>query len=379
MEEIKQLFIIAGEASGDLHAANLVSKILEINPRIKVSGVGGELLRGAGCHLINDIKELAVMGFFDVLKKLPKFVALKELILKKIKTEKPSAIILVDFSGFNLRLAKTINKSIPVIYYISPQVWASRSGRLKTIRKYVSKMIVLFPFEKEFYRRHGINVEYVGHPLLDIVKPGAPRSEFLSRFGFSDKKLTIALLPGSRKSEIKNLLPVMRKTAALINQKASGTQFLIVKSPHLTLPLYEEALRNAHFNFKIIDGKTYDCLNASDFALVCSGTATLETAILKKPFLIVYRMNLLNYLLYRPQIRLPYIGLVNIVMGKKIIPEFIQLRARPKQIAKATLAIIENPLELLQMQNNLSHIKACLGEPGASMRAARIILEFLAK
>lgn len=379
MEEIKKLFIIAGEASGDLHAASLVSNILQINPRIKIIGVGGELLAAAGCSLVSDIKDLAVMGFFDVIKKLPKFMALKELILEKIKTERPSAIILVDFSGFNLRLARAINKSIPVIYYISPQVWASRAGRLQVIRKYVSKMIVLFPFEKEFYRRHGINVECVGHPLLDTVKATAPKHEFLSRFGFSDKKLTIALLPGSRRSEIKNCLPVMRDTAILIDRTLGGVQFLIAKSTQVSLDLYDQLMRGAGIQHKIVEGKTYDCLGAADFALVCSGTATLETAILKKPFIIVYAMNLFNYLLYRPQVRLPYIGMVNIVVGKKIIPEFIQFGARPKRIAKKALEIIEDPLQLLQIQNNLSQIKSCLGEPGASARAARIILEFLAK
>ncbi len=379
MEEIKHLFIIAGEASGDLHAANLVSKIRALDPRMTFSGVGGELLRNAGCRILSDIKDLSVMGFFDVIKKLPKFLALKELVLKEMRSQKPGAIILVDFSGFNLRLAKTINKSIPVIYYISPQVWASRPGRLSCIRKYVSKMVVLFPFEKEFYRRQGINVECVGHPLLDIVKPTALKSEFLSRYGFSEKNPTIALLPGSRRSEIKHILPVMEKTARLLAQKSSGAQFLIAKSPQLNLETYEHILKNAPFNYKVVDGKTYDVLAASDFALVCSGTATLETAILKVPFVIVYRMGLLNYLLYRPQVRLPYIGLVNIVVSRKTIPEFIQFGARPKRIAKKVLSIINSPLELLQMQNNLSHIRSCLGEPGASERAARVILEYLTK
>ncbi len=380
MDRIKHFIIVAGEASGDLHAANLVEKMLLINPRLKFSGVGGEMLRKAGCQVFYDLRELAVMGLFDVIKKLPVFLNLRRLLLQKIMSDKPAALILVDFSGFNLRLAKAVNKRLPVIYYVSPQVWASRRGRLKTIRKYVSKMVVLFAFEKEFYRRHGINVDYAaGHPLLDTVKPGSEKKEFLSRFGLSDKTITIALLPGSRISEISRILPVMVKTARIIARKLNQVQFLIAKPNQAGGQIYDKIIAGSHLNYKIVEGKTYDCINASDFALVCSGTATLETAILKKPFFIVYRMGILNYLLYRPQVRLPFIGLVNIVVGKKIIPEFIQFGAQPKKIAKKALEIIENPLELLQMQNNLSHIKACLGEPGATLRAARNILDFLAK
>ena len=376
----KQILIISGEASGDLNASNLVKSILKIDPEIKFSGVGGTLLRQAGVEILCDIKELAVIGFFDALKKLPWFLKLQKLILEKIKSEKPDAVILVDFSGFNLRLAKKINKAIPAIYYVSPQVWASRPGRVKTIRKYIHKMIVLFKFEEEFYKKHGVNVNFVGHPLLDIVKPAMKREEFIAKFNLSGSKTTIALLPGSRNQEIDNILPIMLQASHLINKDLGwgNVQFLIAKSLQVDWDFYHrKGIDASDLDLKIVEGKTYECLELADFALVASGTATLETAIIQKPFVIIYKMDLLNYLLYRPQVKIPYIGIVNIIAGKEIIPEFIQFRAKPKTIAKQILKILKNPLELKRIKEELNQIKSQLGEKDASLRAAKIILEYL--
>jgi len=377
MAQINRIFIICGEPSGDLNAANLAKAILSINPEIKISGVGGTLLRQAPAIIYRDIKDLSVIGLFDVLKKLPNFFSLQKLILKKIKEDKPDAIILVDFSGFNLRLAKKIDKTLPVIYYVSPQVWASRPGRVKTIKEYIHKMIVLFKFEEEFYKRYGIDVDFVGHPLLDIVKPSMEEKEFLRKIDLSESKTTIALLPGSRKQEIENILPIMLKSCALINRQIKDAQFVIAKSPNVDIDIYNSIIRAAALDLKIIEGKTYDCLNIADFCLVASGTATLETAIMQRPFAIIYKMNLLNYLLYRPQVRLPYIGMVNIVAGKKIAPEFIQFGARPKKISEQVLEILRNPGRIEQMKNDLAQVKSSLGERGASLRAAQIIIDFL--
>ena len=379
MAEIKHIFIICGEASGDLHAGNLAKRILEINPDIRISGIGGAFMRKSGASIYCDIKDLAVIGFFDVLKKLPEFFALKKLILEKIKEEKPDAIILVDFSGFNLRLAKEIKKTIPTIYYISPQVWASRPGRVKTIRSYVHKMLVLFKFEEEFYRRYGIDATFVGHPLLDIVGPTMEKKEFLNKFGLSESKTTIAILPGSRKQEIKNILPVMLEASILINKNMANAQFVLAKSPQVDPDIYNRIISRANMDLKIIEGKTYDCLNIADFCLVASGTATLETAIMQRPFVVIYKMNLLNYLLYRPQVKVPYIGMVNIVAGRKIVPEFIQFKAHPKKISEQVLKILQNPTLIEQMKNDLDLVKSLLGEKGASLRAAQIIIDFLKK
>ena len=377
MAEQKHILIICGEASGELHATGLIQAINKIDPQIKFSGVGGKLLRQAGAEIYRDIKDLAVFGFFDALKKLPQFLSLQELILEKIHEEKPTAIIFVDFSGFNLRLAKKINRAIPTIYYISPQVWASRTGRVKTIKRFISKMIVLFEFEKEFYLNHGINVDFVGHPLLDIVKPSMQKDEFLRGFGLSESKTTIALLPGSRRQEIENVLPIMLESARLINKNMPNAQFVIAKSEQVEFDVYNNIISGPNINLKIVEGKTYDCLNSADFCLVCSGTATLETAIMEKPFAVIYKMSLLNYLLYRPQVRLPYIGMVNIVAGKMLVPEFIQFQANPRKIADFALKTLHNPSRIEQIKNGLVQVKASLGEPGAASRAAKIIVDFL--
>ncbi|MDD5128449.1 MAG: lipid-A-disaccharide synthase [Candidatus Omnitrophica bacterium] len=379
MEKIKKLFIVCGEPSGDLLAGDLAQEIKKLEPAIQIAGVGGAFLKKSGAEIFYDIKELSVMGFFDVLKKLPRFFGLKQLILEKINTDKPDAIIFVDFSGFNLRLAKAINKRIPTIYYVSPQVWASRENRVNCIRDYISKMIVLFKFEEEFYRKHGIKVHCVGHPLISLVHPSADKQELLKNLQVNPSQKVIALLPGSRKQEIRMLLPLMLKTAQLINKDIPDTQFIIAKSPNLDTRIYQDECKKYNLNLKIIDGKTYDCLNIADFCLVCSGTATLETAIIQKPFVIVYKMNLFNYLLYRPQVKIPYIGIINIVAGRKIVPEYIQFNARPEIIAQAVLKFLQNPAQSKQMLEDLAYVKLNLGIPGAAERAAKLILDFLQK
>ncbi len=372
----KQILIVCGEPSGELHAASLVQAIKKINPQIKISGVGSTLLAQAGAEIIYDIKGLSVMGLFDVLKKIPRFLGLKKILLEEIAQDKFATVILVDFSGFNLRLAKAINNRVPVIYYVSPQVWASRPGRIKTIKKYIRKMIVLFEFEKVFYKKHGIDVDCPGHTLVDIVRPALDKDKLFNSLNLSKEKTTIALLPGSRKQEINKILPVMLRAAQLIG-KRSNAQFVIAKSAQVDWPVYNRIIKKIGIAVKIIEGKTYDALNIADFALVCSGTATLETAMMQKPFLLVYKMGLLNYLLYRPQVKIPYIGMVNIVAGKKIIPEFIQFGARAEEIADKALEILSNPAESEKMRAELSRIKSSLGSPGAATRAAGIIVNFL--
>lgn len=372
----KNILIICGEPSGEMHAAGLASALKKLNPEIKIFGIGSDLLRNAGAEIFYDIKGLSVMGFFDVLKKLPKFLALKQLILSKIAAQKPDAIIFVDFSGFNLRLAKAINNTIPTIYYVSPQVWASRPGRIKTINKYIKKMIVLFKFEEEFYRKFGIKSDWVGHPLLDIVKPTMLKDELLRNLKFSNTKTTIALFPGSRKQEIKRILPVMLKSALLIAKKIDA-QFVIAKTSQVEWDIYNTLIKNLKLDIKIVEGKPYDCMNIADFCLVCSGTATLETTIMQKPFSLIYKTNPLNYLLYRPQVKLPYIGLANIIAGKKIIPEFIQFKASPRKIADYTIKTLQDKSKLQSIKDELAKVSSSLGTPGATYLAAKIITNFL--
>lgn len=379
MAEKKKIIIVCGETSGDIHAGALANNIKKLKPDTEILAVGGHHLKEAGATLFYDIKELSVLGFFDVIRKLPLFFRLKSLVLEKIRLFNPNAIILVDFSGFNLRLAKVINKTIPVIYYISPQVWASRERRINTIKEYISKMIVFFKFEDEFYKKHGFNVDFVGHPLLDFVTPTTSQNEFLSEHKLSSSKTTVALLPGSRETEIKRILPVMLKTAKSLTKQIKEIQFVIAKPPVLNWKTYNNELKGTDLDIKVIEGKTYDCINSSHYCLVASGTATLETAILQKPCAVIYKMGLLNYLLYRPQVKVAFISLVNILAKKKIIPEFVQFKAQPKEIAKAALKILLDPAESVRMKNDLSQIKTLLGPKGASLRAAQIVVDFLDK
>ena len=373
----KQILIICGEASGDLNAANLVNALKTIAPETGFSCVGGEMLRQSGAKVICDIKELSVIGLFDVFSKLPRFFALKKRILQELKQSKFDAVIFVDFSGFNLRLAREINKTIPAIYYISPQVWASRPGRIKTIKKYIDKILVLFRFEKDFYAKFGIQAEFTGHPLLDIVKPTMDKAGVLSNLGFSGGKKTFALLPGSRCAEVEKILPVMLNACRLMENKLGSIQIVIAKSTQVDWAVYKRITDRFNLNIKIIEGKTYDCINIADFCLVASGTATLEAAIMQKPFAVVYKMGWLNYLLYRPQVKVKFISLVNILSGRLIVPEFVQFNADPKKISSLAINLLKNPAELDKIKQNLVKLNEMLGEKGASQRAARIITDFL--
>jgi lipid-A-disaccharide synthase len=239
-------------------------------------------------------------------------------------------------------------------------------------------MLVFFKFEEEFYRKFSVTAEFVGHPLLDIVGPSMEKQEFMAKFNLCESKTTIALLPGSRRTEIENILPAMVSASSILLKELKNIQFIIAKSPQVDLDIYNYLLKSAaDLDIKIIEGQTYDCLNAADFCLVASGTATLETAIMQKPFILTYKVSALNYLLYRPQVKIPYIGIVNIVAGKEIIPEFIQGKATAQNIANKAIEILANPRRLKEMTDSLKQIRPLLGEKGASNRAAQIIMDFL--
>ena len=236
---------------------------------------------------------------------------------------------------------------------------------------------MLFKFEEEFYKQYGVSADFSGHPLLDIARPMMRKKDFFTRYNLSLTKTTIALLPGSRNSEVKYILPVMLSASSLIKKEIADIQFIIAKSTQVDWDIYKNLICKFKTNCEVIEGLTYDCLESSDFALVTSGTATLETAIIQKPFLIIYRMNFLNYLLYRPLVKLSFIGIVNIISGRKIIPEFIQFNARPEKISQEAIRILKNPSEIEHIKSELAKVKASLGEKGASSRAAQTVLSFL--
>lgn len=372
----KHFFIVAGEASGDLHAAHLVDELKKLDPSLTFSGVGGAHLAASGVKLYKDISNLAVVGFIEVLKHYPEIRSVFNLILQKIAETQPAAVILVDYPGFNLRLARVLKKrNVKVIYYISPQVWAWKASRVEQIKRDVTKMLVLFPFEKDFYASRGLNVDFIGHPLTELLKLSLDKNAFFKRHSIKQEKFTIGLLPGSRQNEVRHLLPVMLKAADLLHKEFPSIQIIILRAQTIERSLLEKFCKPATCRPKIIEEQTYQGINASNVCIVASGTATLETAIFGKPMVIVYKTSLFTWLLAKLLIKIPYIGLVNVVAGKKIVPECIQFGATGKNVANELRAIIKDEIKIAQIKADLFNVRSALGAPGASQRAAEIILE----
>jgi lipid-A-disaccharide synthase len=378
---VNKVLIVAGEASGDLHASNLVKAIKNIRPQIEFFGLGGEKLKETDVNLYFNLVELAVVGFIEVLKNLTKFRKIFTGILKEVDKVKPDLAILVDYPGFNLRLAKELNKRhIPIIYYISPQVWAWGASRIKTIKKIISRMIVVFQFEEELYKKYEVPVSFVGHPLLDVVKADISKEDLFRSLRLDLNNFTFALLPGSREKEVTCLLPIMLETASLLYKYlGNNIQFLVLRSASVKEEIFNKILKRYSFPIQIVSNMTYNGLAASDFALVASGTATLETAILAKPMVILYKVSFITWAYLKLIIKIPYIGLVNVVRKEKFIAEFIQYDARPKKIADYIARIIKDNTKITHIKHGLSDLTSKLGEKGASSRAAQIVVEFLDK
>jgi lipid-A-disaccharide synthase len=379
MENPKKILIVAGEASGDLHAGHLVEEIKKLRPRTSFFGLGGPKMKNQGVVLSCDLTKLAVVGFWEVLKKLPKFKKIFRDILKKTDEQKPDLAILVDYPGFNLRLAEELHKkNIPVVYYISPQIWAWGQKRIHLIRKVIKRMLVFFKFEEELYKNHGVPVSFVGNPLLDTVKTSMPREELLRQAGLKPGLLTVCLLPGSREKEVKALLPIMLKCAKITTGYLDErVQFLVLRSSSVKEEIFLKEIDKYALRIKMLTGHTYDGIAASDFALVCSGTATLETAILATPMVVLYKVNFLTWFFIRLMIKIPYIGLVNVVKGKKIAEEFVQYDADPEKICDYVIPILHDKDKLARLKLELLSIKPLLGPPGANLRAAKEIVDLL--
>ena len=321
----KRILIVAGEASGDLHAAGLVRYIKTIRPDLRFFGLGGEKLKNEGAVISHDITKLAVVGLYEVLRHLREFKIIFDHLLVMADKRKPALAILVDYPGFNLRLAAQLKKrNIPVIYYISPQVWAWAGKRIKTIKELVERMIVLFKFEEELYRKEGVCVSFVGHPLLDTVSPKLGKEELMRKLKILPTQFTVVLLPGSREKEVNNILPIMLDTAKLLQEDLKDIRFFILRAPTVKKEVFIRILSRYNFAVHLLDGMTYEGIAAADFALVASGTATLEVTMLSVPMAILYKMSFFSWLYLRMAIKVAHVGMVNIIAGGEIVPEFIQ-------------------------------------------------------
>ncbi|NLE65637.1 MAG: lipid-A-disaccharide synthase [Elusimicrobia bacterium] len=372
------ILVVAGEESGDMRAASLVEEIKRSSPGIRFIGVGGERLRRAGVETFADINQLAVIGFTEVIKHFPRIKTVFALCVKKIRDEKPDAVLLVDYPGFNLRLAKKAKAlGTKVLYYVSPQVWAWKEYRLKTIKRVVDRMMVLFPFEKEYYAKKNFRADFVGHPLLDELKPTRSREETLKDLGLLTEKTTLALLPGSRRNEIDRILPEMAGAVRLLKKSAPHLQIVLLKARNLPREMF---LKHLTPNDGITITENYtNTLNICDLAIVASGTATLETAVLQKPLVVVYKTSALSAFLIRLLLRIPFVSLVNIISGRKIVEELLQKDCTAERIAKETARILEDAAYRDTMKRDLKTLRDLLGETGASRRAAVVVLEELKK
>jgi len=374
-QDPQHIIIVAGEASGDMHAALLVEELKKLSPALTFSGLGGPQMAAAGVHLYGDLTRIAVVGFVEILKHYGEFKRYFDLILRKIDETQARTVILVDYPGFNLRLAKKLKqKNIPVIYYISPQVWAWKENRVRAIQRDTDLMLVLFDFEKDFYRQRGVDVTFVGHPFVDTVRARTTRPEILKNCGLSGQDPILGLLPGSRTKEIERMLPVMLDAAKRLQQKFPKLQFLLIRAVPVPPELIERYLQGSDIPVRVLDKDIYSAINACDVCLTTSGTATLETAILNKPMVVIYRTALLTWLMARLLIRIPFIGLVNVVARKKIVPECIQFDATGPRVATALKDILTDPTRMASIKSELARVKTALGEPGASRRAAEAIL-----
>jgi len=374
----KRVMIIAGEPSGDMQASHLVKSLRAINNHIEIFGVGGEKMKQSGVEIVYDIGGLAVVGFVEVIKHLRTFKKLFERLCSLLETKKPDAVVLVDYPGFNLRFARYAkSKNIPVIYYISPQVWAWGKDRLFEIKKYVDKMIVVFGFEEELYKDFGIKAGFVGHPFLDIVRPGRKKEELIRALHLSHHSAKISLFPGSREKEIECHLPVMLEACRLIKEKLPDAEFILSRCKEMDRAIYNKIISSSKIKPHSLENSPYDVMEISDMVIVSSGSATLETAIMEKPMVIIYKTSMITWLLARSMVKIPDIGLVNVVAGKRIVPELIQFDANAVKIAKECLEILNDKKRQENIKRELKKVKEKLGEQGAAERAAHIIQKFI--
>jgi lipid-A-disaccharide synthase len=365
----KKILMVAGEASGDLHGAHLMEAIQHVDPKVQFFGVGGRGMERMGMELLYRSESLSVVGITEVLFKLRLIVKALRDLKGSLLRERPDLVILIDFPDFNLRLAKTAHQhGIPVFYYISPQVWAWRSGRVKQIAQRVKKMVVFFPFEVPLYEAAGVDVEWVGHPLLDIVRTSLSREEAFGRFGLDPERPIIGLLPGSRTQEIERLLPTLLAAAQLMQKEIPTLQFIIPLAPGIPEAIVSPWIEKACIPIKLVGGWTYDVMNLSEILIMASGTATLEGAILGKPMVIVYKVSLLSYWIARALVHVNHIGLVNLVARREIVPELLQSDANAQRIATEALRILKD---------SMWEVRENLGAPGAAARAARIVHSML--
>ena len=370
----RRLLVSSGEPSGDLYAGELVRHLRQGVPDLEVFGLGGERLKSQGARLIADVRELAVVGLVEVLRHLRRLRAVYARVLAEVDRERPAVAVLVDYAGFNLRLARALSgRGIPVVYYVSPQLWAWRRGRMRAVRRYVSHMMVIFPFEEPFYREAGVRATFVGHPLVELVRPAADASGFLAAQGLDPGRPVLAVLPGSRRQEIAYNLPPIAAALRLLRRQRPELQPALAVAPGLEASLFDAALGD--LEVARVVGQAHALMGAAAAGIVASGTATVEAALLDLPSVVVYRLSPWSYALGRPFVHVPHYAMANLIAERRLLPELIQTGFRPDAVAREVGRLLGEDTRA-EVKQGLAEVRRRLGGPGASARAAALVKPF---
>jgi lipid-A-disaccharide synthase len=366
--------MVAGEASGDLHGASLARALTTLAPSLRLAGMGGARMAAAGVRLVERAERVTVVGATEILGRLPALWAAFRALRRQLRSRRPGVLVLIDFPGFNLRLAREARRvGVPVVYFVAPQLWAWRRGRVRAMARNVSRVLAIFPFEMGLYQDAGVPVEFVGHPLLDVL-PILDRETARAGLAGAGETL-IGLLPGSRDAEVRRHLPVLLGAASRIAARRPGARFAVAVAPTIALGGVEASVRAAGLAIEVLPAEAYRVMAAADLLLLASGTATLEAACYGTPMVVLYRVSALTYAIARPLVRgVSHISLPNIVAGREILPEFIQGRATPDAVAGAALRLLEDDVARRTQRTALLEVRARLGEAGAVLRAARAVL-----
>jgi lipid-A-disaccharide synthase len=369
-----RLLLSCAEASGDLYAGALMRELKRLDPGVSVAGLGGPQFEAAGGRLLADYRGIAVTGLTEALAKIPQSLATRRVLVNAAQADPPDALVVIDSPDFNFRLAPAVKRlGVPVVYYISPQIWAWRKGRLKTIAGFADRVLVIFPFEEQIYREGGVPVEFVGHPLVELAAASTSREPFLRSRGLSPSAPTVALLPGSRANEVSRILPDLTRAAQRIRAEIPSAQFVVARAPHLDDELFAAAAGLPAT--AIVEGETDAALASADVALTASGTATVQTALHDTPMVIVYRVSPLTYQLGRRLVSVDAIGMVNLIAGEKIVPELIQDAFTPEAVAREAISMLTDRARADRIRAGLARVREKLGGPGASRRAAEAIVK----
>lgn len=368
--------ISCGEPSGDLYAGALASEIRQLDPSVSLTGFGGEQLRAAGASLVGEFGGLSVTGLLEVARLLPRTYAAYRRLVADAERAVPDVFVAIDFPDFNFTLARALKKrGIPIVYYISPQLWAWRRGRMKTMKRLVDRVLVIFPFEEPIYREAGVPVQWVGHPLFDVMRPTEPRDTFLRAHGLDSRRPVVALLPGSRANELRTILPDVVRSAFLVRDRVRDAQFLLARAPHLAGDLFAPlAPLLATQGAAVAENATDDVLASADAAIVASGTVTVQAALHRCPMVVVYRLSRLTYALGKPFVHVDTYAMANLVAGRTVVPELIQDAFTPAAVAAETVRVLIDPTHAARVRADLDEVRTKLGTPGASRRAAEAVM-----